>query len=654
MLESQDYRIVNKFRSAKDYIDFYKKVGIKDFIEVLKNSGKLINPYDSKWKFEDIYVQISAYINEHNKEDFILWKKVTEEAKCINELYKNIYNLGDYKNAEAVEKEYSVSSFLIILEMFLYYLINEIDGNNEANQKLGINFDIKYVFEKKLTPIQKYLMVYDHSVAVADEVLKYLLFYKAKDIMHEYIVTDEYLQASYGHLKVADQKSVLEKIDQEWRFLGRSIIKHNEVFYSECTSVKSKDFFIINSRIENRKNKILNDLLIGQDVSNIIDTEDGISYDEKMAKLYLKEIFTIDNFNYICIVNKRNGNLYKIPLYVLIRAYAILKMKVDEFCDKKQAFTQDLRDVCLIYKEDELKKIFKNNEIENQYVDNLLKVLTLETYKDFYDTPLIPFNGDYLMIPSAVKKIDIAQVVLSCVNQFNFRGQVFENSIINCLNKAGITAFSKSQIDETGEYQCDVLFAIGNTLFICECKAWGEPKSIHSYYEYIEKCIRAKSQLDRISNHYWTNKDELQMQLKIKNKISRVQKIIVLANAVGIDNVIGDTYVTDYSMLSKFLKREKPYISIYADKRIYKYSLPCFSEYEGSITANKLMRSIRSAGVVQLELKNMESDIRKMNINGLQICYDSIMNKVNYSAFPDQEYDDYLARLKSVFGLSCK
>lgn len=141
-----------------------------------------------------------------------------------------------------------------------------------------------------------------------------------------------------------------------------------------------------------------------------------------------------------------------------------------------------------------------------------------------------------------IKKIDIAQVVLSCVNEFHFRGEAFENQIISTLQKAGIKAMAKKFKDETGEYQCDVLFGIKRTLFICECKAWGEPRSMFSYYERNEKCFRAFRQLNRIAEKYGEIKEQLSKELDMKDGIIRIEKIVLLSDAVGIENVFDNIW----------------------------------------------------------------------------------------------------------------
>ena len=334
-----------------------------------------------------------------------------------------------------------------------------------------------------------------------------------------------------------------------------------------------------------------------------------------------------------------------------MRAYAVIKKLVKEFSNEKQKFTNLLSDVCLILEEKEVIKEFINSGISDEQSKILIEALKYENYKDIFDTPLISFNNKIMLIPSIVKEIDIAQVVLSCVNQFNFQGEAFERLVINILKDAGINAVSKKYKDETGEYQCDVLFGIKKTLFICECKAWGEPRSINSYCERNGKCFDAYEQLNRISQKYQTKKDELSRELGMKDGIIRTKKIVLLSNAVGIENKIEDVYFVDYSAIHLFCKREKPSVNFYHDKTLYKYLLSGFKELEGAITENKLLNFITSSSPVQLMIKNMEKQIREMPLSKYLIKYDTYTLKESNHLMPDKNVDKYLYNIEKIYDI---
>lgn len=652
MIEDEYFRKAIELKTAVDFIGFYQANGVENLIKILKYSGKLVNSYDGEWRFQKEFNKIKDYIEKNDENDYIVLNKTEEEAKCLNLLYENLYKIEDYIKAKSIPDEFSTASFIIILESYLEFLLNVIDGNDEKNQELGLDFEVDSAFGGDKSKMDKFIDIYEHCIFIVDEVIKYLLFYKNRDITHEYEVDCDYLQASLGHIIIADQKSIIKEIENKWRYMGGRIYKKNEEIYSECKTREMIDFFIIKTRLEDRKNIINNDLFIEQDINNILCCEDGISDDEKRAILYLKNIFVVNNLNYTCTVIKKGNKLITIPLNVLVRAYAILKIENTRFIQEKQIFSNNLQEVCLVLDIGEVQDLFVSNGISDEYIEKIIFILTLESYKDIIDTPLIPFNNKYIMIPSIVKQTDITQVILSCVNQFNFRGKAFESSIRNSLSEVGIKAISESQEVENDEYQCDVLFGLGKTLFICECKAWGEPESIYDYYEYIENCNKAKKQLDRISEYYLSKKEELQVELEMQDNITQVQKIILISNAVGNDNKIDNTIITDSSMLYRFIKRQKPAIVFYHDKKQYIYDMPKFTEFEGKITANKLINFLNCTSSVQLSLKNMQFETRKIVINNIPINYDTILQKVNLSCPAGQSYDSFLQNLNTVYSLT--
>lgn len=649
MKKISNYHKMRDFKEIEDYINYYNDVGIQEFIESIRASGILINPYDIQENNGKLINEIGRFLDK-DKSERSIWEELINEAKLINNLYSDLYKSSLYQKAESVPTEKAFTSFVIILEKFLRFLINEIDGKSEENAKLQFDFHSDFAYEGNMSHIEKLMNIYEHIIFISDMVLKYLLFYKCRNVRQDSNISEEYQSLSFSHLVIADQKSVIQKIEKEWRFFNRTIKKNGDCVESLCDSKEFLDFHIVNERLVSRKNKIINDIRIGEDAIGIIGKEDGISDDERISILYLKNILRIEKLSYTCLINKKN-KVYKVHLNDLIRAYAVIKKLVNKFSDEKQEFSNEISKVCLILEEEDIVKQFVDNGILVEQAKNLVKVLKYENYKDIFDTPLIPFNKKIMLIPSIIKKIDIAQVVLSCVNQFNFQGEAFEKLVLNILNDAGINAISKKYHDETGEYQCDVLFGIKRTLFVCECKAWGESHSIMSYCERNGKCFDACKQLNRIAHKYETNKDELCQELGMEDGIIGIKKIVLLSNAVGIENTIEDVYFIDYSAFCLFCERRKPTVSLYHDKTIYQYALSGFRELEGEITENKLIKYLTNTSPVQLMLKNTEKQIRTMPLEDYELKYDTYVLKENDYLMPDKDIDEYLKNIENIYNI---
>lgn len=645
-----NYHKIREFKSVKDYINYYNDVGIQEFIEAIRVSGILINPYDTKNRNEELINGIGKFLNKNKSEEY-LWGKLLNEAGIINDLYSDLYSMDLYRKAESVPTEKAFASFAMILEKYLRFLTNEIEGNEEKNKELRLEFHSDFAYGKNMSPIEKTINIYEHIVFVSDMVLKYLLFYKCRNVEQDMEIADEYQNASFAHLVISDQKTVIQKIEKEWQFFNRTIKRNGNYVESLCDSKEFLDFHVVNERLSSRKNKIMNDIRIGEDAIGIIGKEEGISDDERSSILYLKNVLAIESLSYMCSINKRNNKVYRVPLNDLVRAYAVIKMMVDKFSEEEQKFSNIISDVCLILEEGDIVKEFVISGIPVEQAKILIKVLKYENYKDIFDTPLIPFNKEIMLIPSIVKNIHIAQVILSCVNQFNFEGEAFERLVLSILQNAGINAISEKYQDETGVYQCDVLFGIKRTLFVCECKAWGEPHSIISYCERNEKCFGAYEQLNRIAQKYQTNKDELCRKLGMKDGIIRMKKIIILSNAVGIENTIEDVYFVDYSAFHLFCERRKPSVNLYHEKKLFKYALSGFNELEGAITENKLLTYIANTSPVQLMIKNTEKQIRIMSLLNYELNYDTYILKENDYLMPDKDIDEYMTNIKKIYDI---
>lgn len=650
MKRIKSYHKVRGFKSIEEYKNYYRELGMKEFIDAIQVSGVLINTYDKKEEENKIISEMGIYLKD--EPEYYRWEKLINESKVINNLYQDLYDLESYKIAEKVPKEESFTSFVIVLEKFIQSLKIDYTKDKGDDQGVKLSFLTDFSFKSNMSPVEKTLKIADHILFISDMILKYLLFYKCKNVDNVLETNDEFQRASFEHLVVADRKDVVHMIDNEWRFFNRTIMNNGNFIESYCNSNEFLDYHIIKNRLQDRKNKILNSLNIGEDFEGVISEEKGISDEEKYSILYLKEILSIENLNYTCSINKKDGTAHKVYLNNLVRAYAVIKQMVDTFVRKKQKYSNKLLDNCLIIEEKDIFKEFVKNEISEEQAQILIKVLRYENYKDILDTPLVPFNKQIMLIPGIVQSIDISQVVLSCVNQFNFQGEAFEKLILKVLQKAGIKAISKNYRDETGEYQCDVLFGIKRTLFVCECKAWGEPHSIISYCERNNKCFDAYTQLNRITLRYQEIKDEISRELGMLDGIIRIKKIVILSNAVGIENKIEDVYFVDFSTFNLFIKREKPSINLYHKKITYQYFLPGFNELEGKITENKLLKYITNSSAVHLTIKNTERQIREMPLLNYSIKYNTYILKENQHLMPDKDVDEYLNNLEKIYSLN--
>lgn len=205
----------------------------------------------------------------------------------------------------------------------------------------------------------------------------------------------------------------------------------------------------------------------------------------------------------------------------------------------------------------------------------------------------------------------------------------FEKSILEILNKKHIKCTDKKYQDESGQYQCDVLFVLGTDLFICECKAWSEDKNIKGFYNQQLKREDAKQQLDRITKKYIEILDQINKEFEMTRPFRSITNVVFLTNAVGENNKISDTYFIDYSCFSKFIERDEPSMVLRSKDRMLKFILPGFPEYKGAITFHRFMTFLNRPSPVILTAKNSKIVIRKMPIESLEINYELLEKKVD-------------------------
>lgn len=472
-----DYRQVQHLKKCDELIEYYESVGMESFIDAIKKSGLTINPYDSKWRNKKLFQEIEEELVKINTVDLASWRQMLKESTLINDLYTKIFQLESYVLTKNIRPENECAAFIMLLEKYMFFISNIMDGKEKKNENINLQFTTGLGYENQLTDIEQYAQIFDHCSLVADDILKYLLFFKAKDIDKAYEATVEEQGWALEHIKTADVKSVVNTLTKEWQFFERKIDEKGGKVTSSCESFIFKDFQILKERLANRKFIIHNDISIMQDINKVLDLEEGINRDEKRAKLFLKEMLAVENLEYNGIVQKKDLT-YVVKISKLVRAYAVLQNMVLNFMKFRTMDSNNLGNICLLTTKEYILECFTENGISLESVQDIFTILTLENYKDFYDTPIIPYNDKYLLIPSIVAHIDISQAILSCVNQFNFRGDAFEKKIIQILKNRGIICEKKLYKDESGEYQCDVLFLLDRELFICECKAWSEPRTI--------------------------------------------------------------------------------------------------------------------------------------------------------------------------------
>ena len=623
----EDYRNI-KLNSLANLKEQYNSKKNPAFLNILRYSGKMINPYASEFKYNKILLSITNYIHDNyfDCNEIEVWDKTIGESQLINELYKTLYNDFNYKSAESIPANYALSSYLIALEFLLTTKQNELFNCEDINKKIPIHIDIKSIYNQNLNKELRIISEYDYLCSIIDNVLRYLINYKCKDVHSNKKTNKLFTRLSMNHYGIVDLKTVIQTIEKNWKFFETSLEKNdnNYIFL-----IKDNDY-IDYKIIQNRELERFNNLQIK--ISNYLPKKTDIGRAEQMMnQIFMKSFLFTDDMSGICVINK-NKEKYKIKIGALINAYNSLKKFCIAFKKNKQKYTFNLEDVCPILKKEDIINIFEKNNISSKDANLIFNIFLLNGKYDFFDNPIVPFNNKYVLIPSAIETINVIPTILSLGSQFEFRGKAFENTIIKLLEKNGVKAKSLIRNDADSSYECDIAFIIDEVLYFCECKAWGIIKSQHDYYEYCLKINSAKEQLDRIVGYYCKHLEYVKSMLNYQDNIKKIKKIIITSNSVGINNRIGDAYLIDYYSLHSFLDRRSPNIIYFSEKDPIKFELPGFDEYKGNLTVSKLDSFLTQPAPVEIMKLNLEKDVRKIKIGTKNIIYDEYKLKYDINS----------------------
>lgn len=636
-----DYRKIKDFNSEKQLIAYYKNNKNPAFLNIMKYSGKMINPYPGEFKYKEKLFKITKYIDENcvNDTDKNEWNKVIKQSQMINDLYKSLYDNPNYKTAESVPPHNALASYLIALEYTLSTIINNLFDNVIGKNEIPISIDIDSVHNQNFVKELRMINTYDHLCYIGDSILRYLVSHKCKSVQSNKKTNKRNTCLSLKHNDISDLKTVIQGIEKNWEFFEMSVEKKGNDFIFFINDKNYIDYKIIQIREQER----INNLQV-KNVNNLYKKLDYNQIDKKLIQIFMQAYLFTDDITSICIIKKDNKE-YKIDIESLIIAFNSLKNCCTAFKNNYQKYTFNLKEVCPVLKRETIIHLFIDAGITSIKAHEIFNILLLNGKYDFFDNPIIPFNKEFALVPSAVESINVIPTILSLVNRFEFRGDAFENKIIRLLERNNIIAKKIIRSVDGTTYECDVVFIIDNVLFFCECKAWGMIKSQHDYYEYCIKVNSAKEQLDRIVGYFSKNLDFVKSKLDYQYNIKEIRKLIITSNSIGINNYIDDTHLIDSFSLNAFLNREGPKIIYFTDKKKIEFLLPGFNEYRNEITISKIDTFLDHPASVEIVKANLKKERRVIKIETKNIKYDDYELKYDINS----NTDEYIEMLEEYF-----
>ena len=248
----------------------------------------------------------------------------------------------------------------------------------------------------------------------------------------------------------------------------------------------------------------------------------------------------------------------------------------------------------LVRSSDEWIELFTQVGIPVECANKIFDSLTYsKKSSDLYDFPLVRTKNKYMIVPALLNVAHPGKLLKSRFRQNDFnisqKGKLFEKEIVNMLKQHSIPAVQVHRKHNGNDYECDIIFLLDDTLFLCECKDNGD-KYLYDYVaEFYENDV---AQMERICSFFEKRTDIICEEF---NKIGysnirfkKVQKLLIYNTVFHSILKVKNINIVDYERFVAVFRRGN------LDKRIcdlYGGPLDCLF---GRITADKLMRYLKS------------------------------------------------------------
>lgn len=281
----------------------------------------------------------------------------------------------------------------------------------------------------------------------------------------------------------------------------------------------------------------------------------------------------------------------------------------------------------ILLTEESIKKIYETNDISRSSIEIILKYLTFSTSsRDLYDSPLIKFGNEYLILPRLIEAIDFSRSIISLLSNeqnqndtgISQKGKNFEKYIMDLVNKQFPINGSSLKLEKAGDtFEIDGLFYDQGTIVILEMKTQKQPENYIDYYKNQVDLEKYIEKFNRNADFFIQNPEHIYKKLNINEKINLNFQKIFVTNVSQKRVTYQDVYIIDEIDFFNFMNREAPSIN-YINNSIKKIiCIPLEHElYTGEPSVEQLVKLIKNP----FKRKRIEANIktRKINFRGYQ------------------------------------
>ncbi|OAB41209.1 hypothetical protein [Paenibacillus antarcticus] len=617
--------LARDFRNFLIFINGYmQQHSSEETVRILKISGIGVQKYPNSNKSEQLQTIIGALHSQYGKDDEHTNKWI-EEVEIINNLFVDLIQLREAHGVNKIQKKRQAVGFLIALEIFLGSLKEYSMGRRLEKIKEVYPFVISLFDDRRrgrLIPAKvdhnRVAQIADSVAENASSIFKYFIYDDATLNFKNALKYDE-IKILREHMNLYEIYNSIETLEEKWRMIGLDITIDKDIInFSMLDEKPFQAVSLSSARFQNQRMKWNLDFQnsdkteLHQKIkidNTLLPTEGFISEEEVMHSISLGEFL---------LTRDLKMKLKNVELREWLRAYSVIKREMEEVIQKRfisnRVAPMQLTDWCDVRPASNWLQLFMSAGISEASAGIIINCLTFTLKsKDLLDCPFIPIpprsdqEPEICVIPSLAVIIDPALSTISnmarSTSDIAMKGTGLENEVLKLLRSAGIPA---DQIKKTvnGEtYECDTFFVLEDHLIFVECKAFGQPYGVRDYYQLIQNIIplseevipraandrSATEQLNRIAKYYLNHLPLLCEKLGLPEiwKPKSVTRIILTTAMLGENMFSDDCYIVDYSIFSRFIKRDMPYINI-GPYRI----LNGDKNYEGDITFEKLMNII--------------------------------------------------------------
>lgn len=217
---------------------------------------------------------------------------------------------------------------------------------------------------------------------------------------------------------------------------------------------------------------------------------------------------------------------------------------------------------------DILLSMYKASSIREESAKIILENLSFSvSSRDLYDSPLIKFGHEFLLLPKLIESIDFSRSIFSLLSnvqndfdtQISQKGKNFERYINDLVRSQFDICSSGLKVEKDKDtYEIDGLFFDAGTVVILESKTQKQPENYIDYEKNQLELKRYIQKFHRNADFFINNKDYIIEQLNLDNNQEITFIKVFVTNVSQMKYEIDGVYIIDEIDFSNFMRRRVP------------------------------------------------------------------------------------------------